>query len=110
MVDEADVRGPGRSDVLARVGELGHVALSDDVGKALQAAQVGDDRHLGLPDREDRVGTGQTDVAGRSEVDPAPQAVPLDGGDDRHRAVGHRRDRSLHAEHVGPHRRGADRG
>ena len=73
----------------------------------LEAPEVGHDGHLGLADREQGVGTGQPDVAGGDEVDTAADAVPVDGGDDRHRAVGHRGDRGLEAQDLGPGRPGA---
>ena len=60
-------------------------------GQALEAAEVGHDGHLGLPHREDGIGAGQPDVAGGGQVDPTADAVAVDGGDDRQRAVGHRR-------------------
>ena len=53
VVDQADGLGPGGVDVLAGVGQLGHVALADDGGQPLQAPEVGHDGHLGLADRED---------------------------------------------------------
>ena len=87
VVDQADLLGPLGADVLGREGQLGQVAGADDGGQPLQAAQVGHDGHLGLAHREDGVGRGQPDVAGRDEVDPAADAVAVHGGDHRLGAV-----------------------
>ncbi len=70
-------------------------------GKALEAAEVGDYRHLGLADREDRVRARQSDIAGAYEVDAAPDAVAVHRGDHRLRAVSDRRDRRLHPLDLG---------
>ena len=83
VVDQTDLLGPGGGDVLAGEGQLGQVPGADDGGQPLQAPQIGHDGHLGLADREDGVGRGQPDVTGRDEVDAAPDAVAVDGGDDR---------------------------
>ena len=90
VVHEADLLGPRRGDVLAGEGQLGHVPLADDAGQPLQAPEVGHDGHLGLAHREHGVGTRHPDVAGRDDVDATPDAVAVDGGDDRLRALGHR--------------------
>ncbi len=103
-VHEPDRLRPRRGDVLARVGEFGNMSFADDVREPLEASQVGDDRDLRLPDREDRVRAGQTDVARGREVDATTEAVPLDRGDHRNGALGDRGDRCLHAQHVGTDR------
>ena len=100
VVDQPDLPGPGGVDVLAGEGQLGQVPGPDDGGQPLQAPEVGHDRHLGLAHREDGVGRGQPDVAGRDEVDPAADAVPVDGGDDRLGALGDGRDGGLEAQDV----------
>ena len=87
VVDQADLLGPLRADVLAGEGQLGHVARADDRGQPLQAAEVGHDRHLGLAHREDGVGRPEPDVTGGDEVHAAADAVAVDGGDDGLRAA-----------------------
>ena len=107
LVDEPDLGRSLGADVLARVGELGHVALGHDAGQALEGAQVGDDGDLRLPHREDGVGRSQTDVAGGDEIDAPADAVALHGGDDRLGAVRHGGDGSLEAMHLCPGLAGA---
>ena len=82
VVDQPDGPGPFGVDVLAGEGQLGDVAGPDNGGQPLQAPEVGHDGHLGLAHREDGVGRGQSDVAGRDEVDPSSDAIAMDGGDD----------------------------
>jgi len=53
------------------------------------------------PHRQEGVGAGQTDVACRDQVHATTDAVPVDGGDHRQRAVGHRGHRGLEPEHLG---------
>ena len=91
VVDQPDLLGPCGVDVLAGEGQLGQVPGADDGGQALEAPEVGHDRHLGLAYREDGVGRGQADVAGRDEVDAAADAVAVHGRDDRLRALRPRR-------------------
>ena len=114
VVDQADLLGPLGADVLAGEGQLGQVAGADDGGQPLQAAEVGDDGHLGLAHREDGVGGGQADVAGGDEVDAAADAVAVHGGDHRLRALRDRRDGGLEPEYLvagvpGPGRQEASR-
>src|SRR5690606_31837521 len=80
---------------LSRVDQLGDVARPDDPWKALEGAHVGDDGQSRLADGEDGVGGRQPDVTGGDQVDPGTQAIPVDGGDHRHRAGGERRHRRL---------------
>ena len=70
-------------------------------GRRCRLPEVGHDRHLRLAHREDGVGRGQADVAGRDEVDAATDAVAVHGGDDRLGAARHRGDGVLELEHVG---------
>ena len=102
VVDQADLLGPLGADVLAGEGQLGQVPGADDGGQPLQAPEVGHDRHLRLAHREDGVGRGQADVAGRDQVDAAADAVAVDGGDDGLGAARHRRDGVLQPQDLGP--------
>ena len=77
-------------DVLSRKGELGDVAGADDPGQALERAEIGDDRNLGLAHREGGVADGEAEVARADEVDAAADAVAVHGGDDRERELGDR--------------------
>ena len=82
------------------------MARADDGREPLQAAQVGDDRHLRLAHREHGVGRRQSDVARRDEVDAAADAVAVHGGDHRLGAARHRGDGVLQPEHLGRGRPG----
>ena len=88
VVDEADLLGARRVDVLAGQREFAQVAVADDRGQTGEAAHVGDDRDLDLTDAELGVGAGVADVDSGDQVDAAADAPALDGGDDRLAAVG----------------------
>ena len=91
FVHEADPLGTSGVDVLAGERELGDVAHPDQEREALEAAEIGDDRHLRLTDREDRVCGADAEVAGGDEVDAAADAVAVRRGDDGLGALGRRR-------------------
>ena len=105
VVDEGDVARAIGGDVPARQRQLGDVAPADDARQALERTEVGDDRDLGLAHREDGVGRRQPDVARGDEVDAAPDAVAVHGGEDGLGTVGHRVDRALQAPELAQHRR-----
>ena len=101
VVDQPDLLGPLRADVLAGEGQLGQVPRADDGGEALQAPEVGHDGDLGLAHREHGVRRGQADVTRRDEVDATADAVAVHRRDDRLGAARHRGDGVLELEHVG---------
>ena len=88
-----------RVDVLARVGQFGDVAGTNDLGQSLQRAEVGHDGDLGLTNRKLRVRGAQSDVTGAHEIDAAADAVAVDGRDDWHVEVGNGCNGVLHCSH-----------
>ena len=52
----SDPQGAFRTEVLATQRELAEVSVPDDTDEPLQAADVGDDRHLRLADAEGGIG------------------------------------------------------
>ena len=81
VVDQADLLGARRVDVLARQRQFAQVPVGQDERQPGQAADVGDDRELDLAHRELRVGAGVADVDRGDQVDAAADAPAVHRGD-----------------------------
>ena len=77
LVGEADSLGFRHVDVPSRVHQLGEMAGGNQIRESLHRADIGDEAHAGLPDREDGVSGGDAHVAGRKMRSiPAPRQCP----------------------------------
>jgi hypothetical protein len=101
LADQPEREGAARVDVLAGQRELARGRIADDQRQPLQAAEVGDDRDLGLAHREARVRGADPEIARRDEVDATADASAVDRRNRGDRAARDRRDRRLDlADHL----------
>ena len=102
-VVENGVDQPGGARLLggkaaAGIGQFAHQAGRDQIGQALQRADIGGHADIDFLDAKEGVGGAQANVASRNQIDPATDARALDRGDHRDPAAVDHRETFLHVE------------
>src|SRR5690606_25798096 len=77
-VDEPDPVGLFGVDHLAGQHHLERAPAADEAGQADSTAVAGDDPELHLGEAEARILTGDAEVAGECELEPAPEGEAVD--------------------------------